>query len=240
MELIKQHWTKSDIEEFEEFENTLKGDALNCEWEQRIVNTKLECFARTSSKAREVAKQIKKGAYLEFLDNISFKTHFDTIVSGYLINMIKDFETYESKLDKYIVRVDNWASVDILKFNKQSPGNLLILSRKYLKSDKPFVRRLGVNIWFELIKDEEYISQAFDVLDELKDEKEYYVNMSAAWLLAECMAKSRDKTIDYFGRSKTNPFVINKAISKCRDSFRVSVEDKEYLVKFKIKQQKIK
>ena len=66
-----------------------------------------------------------------------------------------------------------------------------------------------------------------------KDENEYYVNMSAAWLLCECFIKQREATLKYFKNNTTNNFIINKAISKCRDSFRVSIEDKKLLVTFK-------
>ena len=57
--------------------------------------------------------------------------------------------------------------------------------------------------------------------------------MAAAWLLAECMTKFKDKTIKFYKYNKTNDFIINKSISKCRDSFRISKEDKDYLLTFK-------
>ena len=110
-----------------------------------------------------------------------------------------------------------------------------MISKEFLKSDKTYVRRTGVGMWFELIKDEKYFDGAFDVLNGLKNETEYYVNMCGAWLLAECFAKNRDKTLGYFKNNCTNDFVVNKAIAKCRDSFRVSKEDKDYLLNFKRK-----
>ena len=55
------------------------------------------------------------------------------------------------------------------------------------------------------------------------------------YALAECFAKNRDKTLGYFENNCTNDFIVNKAISKCRDSFRVSKEDKDYLLNFKRK-----
>lgn len=238
MNLVKDFWTENDFKEFETWQKSLKGDDYNCSWEQKIVNTKLKCLARTSEKAKEAVKQIKKGNYLSFLDGINIKTHFDSIVSAYLINLIKDFITYQKQLDKFIVTIDNWASVDVLKFTKISSENLEELSNKYLKSDKTFVRRLSVKIWFELIKRDGFVEKTFDLLDNLANEKEYYVNMCGAWLLAECMTKYRDETLKYFERSKTNDFVINKAISKCRDSFRISENDKNLLLKYKIKNAK--
>ena len=57
--------------------------------------------------------------------------------------------------------------------------------------------------------------------------------MIIAWLLAEMFIKFREKTLNFFETGKINDFVINKAVQKCRDSFRVSKEDKKMLLKFK-------
>ena len=43
------------------------------------------------------------------------------------------------------------------------------------------------------------------------------------------------KRLKYLENHKLNDFTINKTISKCRDSFRVSKEDKEFLLKYRIK-----
>ena len=47
------------------------------------------------------------------------------------------------------------------------------------------------------------------------------------------MIYNRDKTLKYLEHNKLNKFTINKAISKCRDSFRISAQDKELLLKYK-------
>lgn len=59
--------------------------------------------------------------------------------------------------------------------------------------------------------------------------------MCIAWLVCELMIYNRDKTLKYLENHNLNTFTINKAISKCRDSYRVSKEDKEVLLKYKIK-----
>ena len=108
-----------------------------------------------------------------------------------------------------------------------------LLSKEFLNSNMPFVRRTGLNIYFKLITEEKYVDKVFEVLDNLRSEKEYYVNMCASWLLCDCFIKYRFKTLEYFKNNKTNSFIINKGISKCRDSFRVSKEDKELLLNYK-------
>ena len=107
------------------------------------------------------------------------------------------------------------------------------MSKKLLQSTYPFARRIGVNILFEFV-DDENISTIFKVLNSLQNEEEYYVNMSGAWLLCECFIKKRQQSFNYIKSHCTNKFIINKAISKCRDSFRISKEDKEKLKQFKV------
>ena len=134
MEFVKDNWTKNDLDDFKEYLNSLKSSKHDCEWEQKIVNTKLECFGRTSTKARELSKQIKKGNYLSFLDNIKITTHLESLVCAFLISEIKDFETFEKELDKYVLTIDNWASCDTLRFKNKDDSKLLNLSKKYLNS----------------------------------------------------------------------------------------------------------
>ena len=84
MELIRENWNKSNFDNLKIYLHTLKSSDYDCNWEQRIVNTKLECFGRTSTKAREISKLIKKGNYLEFLDNINISNHLESILCAFL------------------------------------------------------------------------------------------------------------------------------------------------------------
>lgn len=233
MNYIKTSWKTKDIIEYYNEQKNLIGDKKSCEWEQKIINTSLPCYGKTASKATAVAKEIKKGNFLEFLDLVEIKTFFDSIVVACLICKIKDFNLFSKKLKEYVLTIDNWASSDKLDFKRKEKAELYILSKEFLTSDKPFVRRTGLNIYFKLISDEYYVDKVFEILDSLKNETEYYVNMCAAWLLCDCFVKSRNKTLEYFKKNKTNSFIINKGISKCRDSFRVSKEDKELLLNYK-------
>ena len=96
-----------------------------------------------------------------------------------------------------------------------------------------FKRRMAIIFYFTLIK-YDYFKEAYEIIDSLTSEEEYYVNIGAAWLLCELMIKDRDRCIKYYENNKTNKFIINKSISKSRESFRVSRTDKDLLLKYKI------
>ena len=96
--LKKDTWLNADLQEYRAYINTIKGDENNCLWEQRIVNTALPCVARSCEKARAISNAIFKGNYIEFLNNIEFKMHIDTLVYAYILNKIQDFCYYSNIL----------------------------------------------------------------------------------------------------------------------------------------------
>ena len=233
MELIKNNWTKEDGKSFIKYLEILKCEE-KIEWTKNIVNTKMKVLAIKSPELNSIIKQIKKGDFLSFLDLNINDYHENTIINGNLISSIKDFDVMRRYLDDYSKSIDNWASCDTLKFNvKNNEEEYMKLSYEYIKSELPFVRRIGMFILFKFIDDDNYIDEIYNRLNEFENETEYYVNMVNAWLVCELFIKRRDKTLDFLRNNRLNKFTFNKAISKCRDSFRVSNEDKELLLKFK-------
>ncbi len=53
--------------------------------------------------------------------------------------------------------------------------------------------------------------------------------MAEAWLICELYIKFPKETEKYLKNNKLNNFTQNKAISKIRDSYRISKEEKDYL-----------
>ena len=88
-------------------------------------------------------------------------------------------------------------------------------------------------ILFYFIVDDNYINKIFDLLNCFGNEDHYYVNMMNSWLLSECFIRQREKALAYLKNNKLNKFTLNKGIQKCRESRRVSIEDKDMLLKYK-------
>ena len=233
MELIKDKWTKKDGKEFVKYLETFKREEKR-EWARNIINTKLTILAILSPELKKITKQIMKGNYLSFLD-LDLNDYYECMaINSIIISNIKDFETKKEYLLKYSEKIENWASCDSLKFDiKGNEEKYYDLAEYYLKSKLPFERRLGLYILFNFIDNDSYINKIYEIMDRFYNEEEYYVNMMNAWLLCELFTKRRNETIKYLEKNKLNKFTINKGISKCRDSYRVSKEDKEFLLKFK-------
>lgn len=230
MELKKSKWQKSDIKKFIEYLHTFKRTDDKCRWEQRIINTKFECLGILTQNTKSISKEIAKGNYISFLD-LQIYDNFPAItIMGNLICKIKDFKIQKPYLDLYSEKIDNWSNCDQLKFviNKDNRNDYLDLVEEYINSPLTFKRRIAIIILFVFINPND-ISIVFKYANSLFDEKQYYVNMANAWLLCECFIKYRKETLDFLKTHSLNTFTINKMISKCSDSFRVSSEDKAIL-----------
>ena len=230
---IKENWKVEDKTKFNEYLISL-GNKEKVVWTTKIINTKKPLLAIKTPVLKNIAKEISKGNFLAFLD-LNINTYYENdVINGNLICKIKEFDLQKKYLDKYVLGIDNWSSCDLLSFNiKGKEEKYFNLATAYLKSNKPLVRRVGFKIFFEFLNDCYYVDKIFKILNTFTNEEEYYVNMIISWLVCELFIKQREKTIEFLKTNKLNSFQINKAISKCRDSFRVSKEDKENLLEFR-------
>lgn len=236
MELNRSQWKNENKEEFIAHLKTL-GNASKEVWARKILNTKLPLMVISTPSIKAVVKEIEKGNWFEFL-NLHWYDYYETMaIYGMLVTKIEDFNLFVTYLEHYLIQADNWALCDLLNF-PITPGNALSfvkLAKRFLKSSYTFVRRTGVIIFLKLAKQTEWLPQIFEMLDSLNGEQEYYVNMAGAWVLCECYVQHKEETIAYLLNHKTNKFVVNKGIQKCRDSYRVTPTEKEMLLQFKIK-----
>lgn len=224
MNLIEENWTKETIKGFNNYLISIQNKN-KITWTKNIVNTNKQVLAIKTKELKEIAKQIYKGNYLSFLDNMNFDIYETSIIYAYLIVRIKDFNILKKYLDTYSNNIDNWSCCDTLKFNiKNNINDYKEIVKEYIASKKTFKRRIGIIILFEFLKQKE-IDFIFNIINKLKEEQEYYVNMAIAWLLCECFIKEQNKTIEYLNNNDISTFVKNKMIQKCRDSFRVDNKD---------------
>ena len=140
-------------------------------------------------------------------------------------------ETLEM-LRAFVPEIDNWAVCDSLcaslkKAKRHLPETWDFL-QPYLKSDSEFAVRFALVMLLDHFVAENYIDRVLRCYAEASHPG-YYVKMAAAWGLSVCFVKFRDPTLALFQRQTLSPWVQNKAIQKCRESFRVSPEDKALL-----------
>ena len=232
MNLSKQTWSQDDAKAFSEFLKT-KENKEKVAWTKNLLVTSMPVLAIMTPELKTIIKELKSGNVEEFLKVCSFDFYESTIIYAHLMTTLP-FETFASHLDILSRVCDNWATCDSIPFkNIKEKEQLFLLAERYAFFSLPFQRRIGMKMLFEFTKDESKIDEIFEMLGKFEKEEHYYVNMVNAWLVCELFIKQKEKTWQFLKQGKLNKFTLNKAISKCCDSFRVSEEEKELLKQLK-------
>lgn len=205
----------------------------------RILNTKQRVLGVRTPDLRKFAKVVHKNASKEAI--LALKDDFweETLLVGFILGYNKDIDDSFKKLKQFSMRIDNWATCDQTcsahKIFKKD------LNNKYFEkfvdmslSGEEFVARVGLIMLMLYYLKSECIDRVLKILPQIANHT-YYVDMAVAWLISYAIVKFPDKTIELLKEKKLTKFVQNKAICKCRDSFRVDKTVKELLVEYRIK-----
>lgn len=158
--------------------------------------------------------------------------HEEFVLKSFFIMLFKQDEAKFALASDFIKTMPNWAVCDMFapKFSDAAFADPLL---KQAKSGADEFERRFFYIYFMRNMDAISPKEFFEICAAESDER-YYVQMGAAWAIAEMFIKQREITLAFLENKQAVKFIQNKAISKIRDSFRVSKADKEALLKYKI------
>ena len=206
-----------------------------------IVNSTYKTIGVRTPIIKKLAKSVPISARREVLDGFfgdENKTYESVLFAGVLAARKGE---YYSETREYLSRLvplfGSWAHVDCVTpclawADKEALWDDF---RYLLDCSGEYEKRFYIMIMFSCCLCDEYVDRILETLRYNVTYGQYYVDMAAAWLLAECLVKYYDKAIGLFTDPVFPKFVHNKAIQKARESYRVSAETKAYLNTLKIK-----
>lgn len=229
------------IQDYNNLMNLLRSKSDGADYinfQKKIINTQKEIIGVRSPVLREISKSIDKNSFalLTFGDN---KIYEEVLVKGFFIAKQSDFVLATSMLDDLLPQFDTWAETDAICCNLNFVKKNKQLSYNYFanltKSNLEFVCRFGIVCLMKyFITDDFY--PLITLLNDIKCDK-YYVNMAISWLLCEILVKNPQNTVSIMKTIINNynfsDFVINKAIQKATESFRLDTISKTELRKLK-------
>lgn len=180
-------------------------------------------------------KLIKEGNSSDFIKTLPHYYFEENNLHSFIISEIRDVDILIREIERFLPLVDNWATCDGLRpviFRKNSDV-LLSFVMKWLESEHEFTCRFGIEMLMTYYLDENFSVEFAEKVSEIKSDK-YYVNMMIAWYFATALAKQWDSVIKIIEERKLSPWVQNKTVSKANESFRLTREQKQYLIKLKI------
>lgn len=187
----------------------------------------LRAYAKKFGKTEE-AKQ--------FLEILPHQYYEENNLHGLLIDQMKDYELCIEELIRFLPYINNWATCDILSV-KAVKGHLDSYIKniyQWLESDYTYTIRFGINMLMRYYLEEEFKIEYPEKVAAIRSE-EYYVNMVRAWYFATVLAKKYDQVLPFLEEQKMDVWTHNKTIQKAIESYRITLEQKEYLRTLKIK-----
>lgn len=172
----------------------------------------------------------------KFFEDLPHKYFEENSLHAVLISELKDYERVIELTEKFLPYIDNWSTCDIFnpKVFKNHPEEIETRIKNWIKSDKEYTIRFGVEMLLNYYLDENFKESHLEAVADIKRE-EYYVNMIRAWYFCEAIIKQYESAIIYIENKKLDKFTHNKSIQKCIESFRIDEDKKEYLKSLKIK-----
>lgn len=228
-------WDNNKYLEYIKYLKSISEESYK-KFNSKIIFTNYEMLGIRLPKLRSITKEITKGDYKAFL-RISGNTYYEEVMIYLLVvASLKSLDELMLYWDKALSLIDNWALCDSfcgsLKIVEKNKDYFLNVIDKLLKSKEVYNIRVGFVLLLNYYVSDEYLDLIFKYLDDIKSD-EYYINMAKAWLLCEVFTKYQDISLKYLKNNKLDKFTINKAISKIRDSYRVSKEVKDSILIYK-------
>jgi len=237
MELIKDKWDEKTYKEFTEFLLQNKKPGL-AEFAGKLIFTKYKIIGVATPVMTKIIKDVVKGDIDGFIKHSKTDFYEQVGTMGQVVVTAKmDIETRKKYLLQYIDLIDNWALNDgaacaFKILHKQQAEYYAFL--KDLLEGGTYSIRFALCCFMNYYLTDEYIDDVLRFTNEVTN-KEYYVMMMQAWLVATAFVKQREKTLAFIKNNNLAKTTQNKAIQKIRESNRVTKEDKEMLVAFKKK-----
>ncbi len=198
----------------------------------RLLRTRKKTYGVRTPDLRALGKRIKR-EYPTFAEEAFARgelSHEEVLLVG--MQLGKDVETNIGLLTRLFAIADSWAQTDQIvgRFGWIKDKRELMRRFWYLKSGGEFEKRAYLIMLMTNCVTEEYLPLAEDGLRSVPF-GEYYTDMAAAWLICEVCVKMYDNGLRLLSLPELTPFVRLKAASKCRDSFRLSKEQKDEITR---------
>ena len=180
---------------------------------------------------RKFAKKFGKTEESEiFLQVLPHQYYEENNLHALLLMREKSFEALMPWLERFLPRIDNWATCDLLKpvcFAKNREKLLPCVTR-WLGDAHPYTVRFAIEMLMTHYLREDF-SPEYPAWVAAVESDHYYIRMMQAWYFATALAFRYEEILPYLTEDRLSPWVRQKTIQKAVESFRVPPEHKAEL-----------
>ena len=189
---------------------------------------------RTPELKKYAKELVKSKKYELFLETLPHKYFEENQIHAFIICDIKDYDECLKRINEFLPYIDNWSTCDQSAPNvfKKNSDKLIKEIEKWIKSKHTYTVRFGISMLMRIYLDDKFDKKYLEMVSNIKS-NEYYINMMRAWYFATALAKQYNSTIPYLENNKLDIWTHNKTVQKAIESYRITLEQKEYLKKLK-------
>lgn len=183
---------------------------------------------------RKLAKQMPdKDVFLSSQPHTYFE---ENQLHALLLNEEKIFSKVIAGVEVFLPFVDNWATCDQLRPKVFAKNREVLLPHIlcWLDSDQVYTIRFAMEMLMCHYLDDDFDSEYPAIVASVTHE-DYYVRMMVAWYFATALAKQYDAVLPYITECRLDKWTHNKAIQKAVESYRITLEQKDFLKQYRIK-----
>ncbi len=215
---VKKRLLEMSDEKYRQFHSRLVPDTKNI---LGVRMPKLRAYAKELAKIPDILSS-ENDIYYE-----------ETLLRGMIIGYLStDVETRLKMISDFVPQINNWAVCDsfcsTLKFANKNRECVWNFVQPYAHSQKEFEQRFCAVMLLDYFVNTEYIDRTLALLTEINT-SQYYSSMAAAWALAECFIKFREKTEPFISKNSFDEMTLKRTIRKICDSYRVDENVKKLM-----------
>lgn len=199
---------------------------------EKFISTKYKIIGVRLPILQKFAKDIEP-EYIELEDSDLW--HEEILLYGYAAGLIKNVDEQLEYLENILPYIDNWCTCDCIvsSLKKLTDEKSYQFFSSLLKDNREFYVRVGIVAMMRNFLKTDHL---FEILKNLRmiNNEAYYIKMAKAWFYAELCVFNSEIAKEEISKT-SDKFVRNKAISKAKESYRVSPQVKEELEKLKLK-----
>ncbi len=187
---------------------------------------------------RQLAKKLSND--VEYFQTKLLEYREEILLYGFAIGYSKN--TITNKLDlyfDYLQYANSWETVDTVFQGVKDFNNINNKSVVFdaftgkIDYNNEYLTRAVLVVLMRYFLTDEYIDKVVLIAQNIHSDK-YYINMALSWLIAEILAKYYTKGVELLTSGKLSNFVVNKAIQKAQESYKIPKETKKYLLTLKV------
>lgn len=215
------------------------GDEKYKKFHERLIPGTTMAYGVRVPAMRAIAKKVIRQDPRGFLAAGIPGSYEETMVRGMVIAGMKlPMAERLPLVEGFLPMIDNWAVCDCFcsGFQLKKEEDRALMWQFILplfQSAEEFAARFAVVMFLSHYVTEDKAGEGLSLLESMA-QPQYYVRMAVAWAVSVCYVKFPQLTLPLLERRTLPPFTQNKSIQKIRESYRVSQEDKDALLRYKV------